>query len=890
MKTMLVAVACTFAALFLFSSPASARQTVTGHLPEAIARLGLHSIGWMPETNRLHLAIGLQVRNKEEMETLLEQIYDPASPNYHHYLTPAEFTRRFGPSVSDYESMVEFAETNGLTVGDPDPGRMLVHVAGSVADINRVFHVHLSVYKHPTQSRNFYAPDTEPSLDLSTSVSYINGLNNYVIPTPMSGHGPAPAGAPGGGSGPHGALLGNDFRAAYAPNVSLTGAGQTIGLLEFDNYYSSDITSYENLAGLSTSIIVTNVYVDGASQSPSNNVSEVSLDIEMVISMAPGASVAVYDAGPNGFGDDMLSAMANSGVATQISSSWFFNRDSSTEQLLAQLALQGQSFFEASGDEDAYYNGITRLYPHAGTPADSTNVTSVGGTTLTTSGPGGFWVSETTWNNFNNATGTNGSGGGVSTLFSIPSWQTNVSMALNGGSTTMRNIPDVAMAADNVWVIYNNGQTDWFWGTSCAAPLWAGFTALVNQQESILHSSSVGLINRAIYTLSSGPAYNAIFHDIITGNNTNIINPNNVFYAFPGYDLCTGWGTPNGMNMINALVASDPIAALPYGGWSAGGAVGGVFGPTNQVLTLTNTTTMAILWAVTNLSPWLSMSATNGSLSSYGSTNISVQITSAANSLPSGLYSGNIVIYNIRLGTKQMRTVTLQVGPDPITFDDLLYSDNYSILAGYGGLYWTNFYCLNGTDTDVDPSGYTIGAVSSPNVVYNGSAQPAEIIGPGPFDLLSAELTAAWRNNLQFEAQGYVGNTLAYDTTYNLSAISPTLVNFNYYGVSRVVFISSGGSPYWGTGEEFAMDNLVVNTHSTPILAPVFQITGHTRGTNVLNWNAQIGQTYQLQFSTNLTNANWKNVGGLITASTAYLSVSNLSTSAQGYYRLEAIQ
>ncbi|HUA64841.1 MAG TPA: S8 family serine peptidase, partial [Alphaproteobacteria bacterium] len=209
---------------------------------------------------------------------------------------------------------------------------------------------------------------------------------------------------------------------------------------------------------------------------------------------------------------------------------------------LLQMAAQGQTFFYASGDGLAYVGAINSL-------TDDPYVTSVGGTKLDTT-TNGTWKSEVVWNNGN---GTNGSSGGVSTFYSIPIWQQNVNMSANGGSTTFRNIPDVAMVGDNCYFFWNNGDQGGWWGTSIASPLWAGFTALVNQQAASQGLPPVGLLNPAIYNIAGGPLYASCFHDIISGNNTNRFS-NNEFFAQPGYDLCTGWGSP-GTNLISALVS-----------------------------------------------------------------------------------------------------------------------------------------------------------------------------------------------------------------------------------------------------------------------------------------------------------------------------------------------
>jgi hypothetical protein len=868
---------------------ATAQQILRGHVPEAIARLHLQPIGRLPETNRLNLAIGLPLRNKEALDSLLQQIYDPRSTKYHHYLTPEQFAEQFGPTEADYESVVAFAKTNGWTVKGRDPGRMLVDVSATVADVERVCHVKMRTYRHPTEARTFFAPDNEPSPDLTTPVSDISGMDDYVLPHPASlRQSSRNVAEPAAGSGPGGTLMGHDFREAYAPDVTLDGTGQTLALLEFNGYFTNDIASYESQAGLpNVPITVKPVdFFSGYADTNADGVSEVSLDIEMVISMAPGLSqVIVYEAEPGGVGNDILEQMANDDTAMQIGSSWFFSVNSTTDNYFQRLAAQGQSFFEASGDDDAYSNGIN-FEPHAGPPADDAYLTSVGGTTLTMSAQG-FWTSETVWNNNASGGGTNGSGGGISTNYTIPYWQQGTSMSTNGGSTTNRNIPDVAMAADNIWVVYNDGAAGRFWGTSCATPLWAGFIALVNQEAASSGGPSVGFINPAIYSIGNSAGYAAAFHDITTGNNTNS-GSSNLFFAVPGYDLCTGWGTPNGMNLIDALTSTDPLFISPASGFAAGGAVGGPFNPTNQSFSVTNLGAGSLNWSAASDSSLLTASPGSGILAGFGATNIVVGLTANANSLPLGMYSGGIVFSNLTLGTEQIRQFTVQAGLPPLTFDDLVKT-NAVISSGYGGLNWSNFYCLDAVNLLKNPSGYQAGMVSPPNVAYNFGGHPASIIGVVPFDLLSADLTAAWRNNLNVEVKGYVGGNLTYDQVVTLSVTAPTTVQFNYFGVNSVSFVSSGGTPVSGyaeSGEEFVMDNVTAVPHTTPVIAPLVQNLKQAAEGISFDWAAQMGQTYQVQYSTNLLETNWISLGSPLTATGSTLTVSDSQTNQQKFYRL----
>jgi uncharacterized repeat protein (TIGR03803 family) len=650
---------------------AAQQQVLQGHVPVAVARL--QPIARLPATNRLDLALGLPLRNREALANLLDQLYDRASPNYHHYLTPEEFAARCGPTEQDYRAVIAFANAHGLTVTGTHPNRTLLDVNGSVAQLERALHLNLRVYRHPTENRTFHAPDAEPSLDLAVPILAISGLDDFVLPRPMdlrrrqksaasrraedrralplaTDSGPE-ATAWTTGSGPRGTFIGRDFRDAYAPGVSLTGAGQIVGLFELDGYFPSDITSYESLAGL-PNVPLTNVLLNGFSGSPGVNNDEVALDIEMAISMAPGlAAVLVYE---GTVANDVLNRMATDNLAKQLSCSWGFGSqlDPVRGQIYQQFAAQGQSMFQASGDSGAYAGAV---HP----PSDDPLLTVVGGTSLTTTNPGGAWVSETTWS---------GSGGGVSTVYALPTWQQGVSMATNQGSTAKRNIPDVACVADQtLWVVVNNGEQGATGGTSAATPLWAAFTALANQQAAAAGQPSVGFLNPALYAIGKGPGYAVAFHDITTGSNVNGSSPTK-FLAVPGYDLCTGWGTPTGSNLIAALLA-PPVAPLitPGAPLAFSGPPGGPFTPATQIYTLTNTTLPALTWSLANASSWFSLSPTAGTLTPGGpATIVTATLTPAATNLPAGSDTATIWFTNLNDQSVQSRQLTLAVFAPPV--------------------------------------------------------------------------------------------------------------------------------------------------------------------------------------------------------------------------------
>lgn len=613
-----------------------------------------HSSRW----KKLDLTIGLPLRDREGLTNLLREIYTPGSPNFRHFLTPEEFAQRFGPTAADYEAVASYAKSNGLFVTARHSNRMVLSVRAMIGDIERAFHIKINEYQHPTESRTFFAPNGDPSLDLATPILSISGLDSFVLPHPcLQKSAQKQTNKPQQtGSAPGGGYMGNDFRAAYVPGVTLTGVGQTVGLLEFDSgFHQSDIAAYENLAGL-PNVPVTAVLLDGYNGGPGIGNDEVSLDIEMAISLAPGLSnIFVYEGSTT---DDILNRMATDNLAKQIGASWTYPIDATSEQIFLQYAAQGQSFYNASGDSDAY----TGVIP---TPSDDPNITVVGGTTLTTTGPGGAWSSEKVWNW---GSGT-GSSGGISTVYPIPVWQQGISMASNQGSTTMRNLPDVALTADNVYVAYGGGQSGIFGGTSCATPLWAALTALMNQMALTNGEPYIGFINPAVYAIGKGSnylGYTNLFHDITTGDNESPSSPSR-FSAVPGYDLCTGWGTPTGGSLISSIAVPEPLQITPAAVEIFSGPVGGPFGPATQNFVLTNTGGNPVAWNVTNTSSLFSVSPTNGTvLRGRPAAVVTVSVTGAAASLTPGSYPVTLKFTDLSDGFVGNRQLNLAVVTPPV--------------------------------------------------------------------------------------------------------------------------------------------------------------------------------------------------------------------------------
>jgi xanthomonalisin len=500
---------------------------------------------------RMTLALQLPLRNQAELTQLLRDLYDPNSPKFHKYLSVAEFTRRFGPTPEDYKKVVDWAKEKGLEVTVTAPNRRFVAIEAKVSRIDRAFQVRISDYRHPSQGRIFYSADREPSpVGLSVPLLQITGMSNFVLPHPMLKRGVTGATTNPFGSGPSGQFLPSDMRAAYYGKGPLTGAGQTIAILSFDGYLDSDLKLYYSKTGMDAKVPVKNVLVDdfkgacttvgSTADSPCDDGEQI-LDIVNAIGMAPGLKQVLFYEGDR---DTLiLNQIATDNIAKVISSSWGWNpEDSASDDLIFQeFAAQGQTFVSASGDS-GQFNAETFFFPSV-----DPYVTQVGGTDLTTTGPGGAWAGETAWSQ---------SGGGFMSPTPIPSWQQfpGVINSSNKGSTTLRNSPDVAAEAnfDNPTVV-NGKFLLGFGGTSFAAPRWAGFLALVNQQSVANKRGTVGFINPVLYNLGVKAAGANGFHDVVSGRNPPSLGDGSGFNAVPGYDLVTGWGSPAGPSLIDQL-------------------------------------------------------------------------------------------------------------------------------------------------------------------------------------------------------------------------------------------------------------------------------------------------------------------------------------------------
>jgi kumamolisin len=490
----------------------------------------------------MRIDIVLPVRDQAGLDGFLQELYDPSSPFYRQFLTVQQFTETFGPSQEDYDAVIRFAKANGFTVVAGSRDAMDVQLKGSVADIETAFHVTMGLYHDPIENRDFYAPDREPTVDLPFQLWHISGLDNSSIPRPALVRKPLGVRSEATtGSCPEQSFCGSDMRAAYYEGKALTGKGQNIGLVEYAGFDIADVNTYYKNAKQKRTAKVKGISTDGSSltclYSQGCDDLEQTIDITQALGMAPGVTTVYVYVSDNSDTAILGSMSSHTPLPLQLSCSWTWTPvDPSTDDpYFKKMAAQGQSFFQAAGDSGNWKSSTF--------PSEDANVITVGGTDLTTKSAGGPWASETVWSD---------GGGGYYPPdgFKIPSWQKlkGVITKANEGSKTYRNGPDVSANSNFTFYVCADQSActanEWG-GTSFAAPMWAGYLALANQQAVTKGDHPPGFINPTIYPLGLGKGYDTDFHDITSGSNG--------FPATKGYDLATGWGSPN-KGLINALV------------------------------------------------------------------------------------------------------------------------------------------------------------------------------------------------------------------------------------------------------------------------------------------------------------------------------------------------
>jgi len=652
------------AVLSLAVVAAQAQSVMTHHVRDTVRSGRSQSTGRMPLNQQLQLDLVLPLSDPAGLRAFLTDIYNPASPNFHHFLTVSEFTARFGPTQDQYEAVLRFAKNYGLEVIGGSRDSMDVQVKGSVGAIETAFRVNMRTYHHPTENRDFYSTDAEPTVDLPFNLWHVSGLDNYSIPHPMLVNRSDYAAAHGidadkvvshatTGSGPSASFLGSDMRAAYYGSGSLTGAGQNLGLWEYLGTDLADLqTYYKNVGQTYPGGIISLLSTDGTSTNclysragGRCDDTEQTLDMTQALGMAPGlASLVMYVGSTD---TAIIGAMtSHNPLPTVIGCSWGWTpADPSTlDPYFQRMAAQGQNFFAASGDNSTW----TASGNSAAWPADDAYVVSVGGTDLVTSGAAGPWASETAWVD---------SGGGISPdKIAIPSWQqlSGVINSGNKGSTTLRNGPDVSANANFTFYTCADQTTclaNDYGGTSFAAPMWAGYIALVNQQLASQGQGTLGFINPTIYAQNvNASTYAADFHDVTSGTSGS-------YSAVSGFDLVTGWGSPNA-GLLAALAGgsqgsgSFTLSASPG---SVSIAQGGS-GSTTITSTVSGTLGSAVSLAASGQPSGVTVGFSPSSISGTGTSAMSITV---ASSVAAGTYP--ITVTGTAGSTVETTTVSLTV-------------------------------------------------------------------------------------------------------------------------------------------------------------------------------------------------------------------------------------
>jgi kumamolisin len=630
---------------------------MTHHVRGAVQNGNARPVGRLPQGQVMQIDLVLPLRNPQGLKDFLADLYNPKSPNYRHFLTPQQFTARFGPTQAQYNALLQFAHDNGLQPVGGSRDQRLVQVKGTVGAIETALHVNMTTYRHPTEDRIFYAPDREPTPNLPFSLWHVSGLDNYSIPHPLvvkrddfaARHGIYPEEVvkhATTGSGPSASFLGSDMRAAYYGSGSLTGAGQHVGLFEFLGTNLADVTTYYTNVHQTNSVPINLISVDGSSTSctyPACDDTEQTLDITQALGMAPSlASLDVYISTTSDTA--IIAAMTtHNPLPTTIGCSWGWSPvdPSSLDPYFQQMAAQGQNFFAASGDSSTWKSSGNA----APWPADDPNIVSVGGTDLVTASAAGAWKSETAWVD---------SGGGITTNgFAIPSWQqlSGVINSSNKGSTTLRNGPDVSANANFTFYVCADRQActaNNYGGTSFAAPMWAGYIALVNQQLVANGQATIGFLNPTIYQQNVGSQYAADFHDITSGTSGS-------YTAVTGYDLVTGWGSPNS-GLIAALTGpAQPgysLSASP----SSVSVVQGNAGSSTITSTVTGGFNTAVALSASGQPAGVTVSFNPTSITGTGNSTMSITVGS---SVATGTYP--ITVTGTAGSTVHTTTVTLTV-------------------------------------------------------------------------------------------------------------------------------------------------------------------------------------------------------------------------------------
>jgi kumamolisin len=533
----------------------SNRISVPGSHKERLS--GASLIGPAPLDERLEVT----VRIRPQQPLTLDPTMSSQSLGQRRYLTREEYEGKHGASAKDLEQVASFAKQNGLSVVESSAARRSVVLSGTVEAFNKAFGVELQRYDHPNGAFRARTGEIYVPPELGGVVEGVFGLSDYPFARPHIAKFEA---SPGATSPAPTTFTPPDLAKLYNFPTGATGQNQCIGIIELGGgYRTTDLKSYFKRLKMSPPN-VQSVSVDHGHNHPTGSPNgpdgEVMLDIEVAAGVAPAAKIVVYTA-PNtlqGFLDALTTAVHDKkNSPSVISISWGGPETSAEANFLQQFdqALQGAAALGvtvccSAGDDGAAdmrssgWDGKA----HVDFPASSPYVLACGGTRMEASN--GQIVRETVWNQKTVVQDSFGStGGGVSDFFPLASWQQDagVPKSVNTGGRIGRGVPDVAGVADPATgydIQVDGNYVQGFGGTSAVAPLWAGLVALMN--ESL--RKSVGYLNPLLY---SAPISGA-FHDVTDGDNK--VGAGNIGYsAGPGWDACTGLGSPDGQRLLNAL-------------------------------------------------------------------------------------------------------------------------------------------------------------------------------------------------------------------------------------------------------------------------------------------------------------------------------------------------
>jgi subtilase family serine protease len=595
----LVAVAASLVALALpltstTANASDARIVVAGLTPVPTTDTVVHRA----ITTSFDLA--LTERHEAALGAYITSLSNTGSPNYHHYLTPAQYAARYGASASSVAALRDYFKGYGLSVASLSAGHDILRITGTTTDIARAFDAPLETVRTSDGAldAHFTSSASLPHA-LASDVSAVAGLDTV---TPLSTNlelsrdvpsvataGACPAAGSSTGTTPNsvGGYTVQQQAALYglsaAWSAGNTGVGQTIGVYELATYDTSDAQTYFTCYGLTPTI--TSVNVDGgptSSDNADNAPDEATLDVEETTALAPGAKVEVYQGTNNASGPtDIFTQMASDDSATIITTSWGIceaqtDGAAQAEQTVFQeMAAQGQTVVAAAGDDGSSDCEDTSSPTSAAAvddPASQPYVTGVGGLTVTNTNP----LNETVWNDNCTQSDCGAGGGGVSSLWSRPSWQ--VAPGINVATNTMRMVPDLAVMGDPAtgFIQYYTGAGTGFchhscsggWGaiggTSIGAPLVSALIA-VAAQACNTPGGRLGFVNPSLYSMASTG-----YVDVATGNN-DLYNIGQ-YSAGVGYDMASGLGSPNGAPFLAGLCS--PGVSLSESSFSESSTVG----------------------------------------------------------------------------------------------------------------------------------------------------------------------------------------------------------------------------------------------------------------------------------------------------------------------------